>query len=167
MKANLIFGGIVSAALLCSPLASAEENKTAGSGPNPYRDCGIGGAIFQSVGWAAVTSNVIWDLGTTAITSATASPQTCNGKTLEAAVFIRDTYDTLVEETAAGNGEHVTSLLNIFECDNGDRPLATTAIRSSVAELVSDPSYVQKQPLQKASDFYDAAYSAVSYHCAS
>jgi hypothetical protein len=38
-----------------------------GSGPNPYSDCGIGAALFKDTEWAAVTSNVTWDLGTTEI----------------------------------------------------------------------------------------------------
>ncbi len=48
-------------------------NKAPGSGPNPFSDCGIGAALFKDTKWAAVSSNVIWDIGTTAVTSATAS----------------------------------------------------------------------------------------------
>ena len=46
---------------------------------NPYVDCGIGAALFPNTDWAAVTSNVIWDAGTTALISATASEDTCSG----------------------------------------------------------------------------------------
>ena len=47
------------------------DPKAPGSGPNPYTDCGIGAALFPNTHWAAATSNVIFDLGITAITSAT------------------------------------------------------------------------------------------------
>ena len=48
--------------VVTSTVTVAEANKTAGSGPNPYTDCGIGAALFSDTHWAAVTSNVIWDL---------------------------------------------------------------------------------------------------------
>ncbi|MBI3771765.1 MAG: hypothetical protein HY272_03590 [Gammaproteobacteria bacterium] len=41
---------------------------------NPWLDCGIGAMIFTETKWAAVTSNVIWDLGTTAVTSGASTP---------------------------------------------------------------------------------------------
>ena len=34
-----------------------------------WRDWGIGGMIFSDTSWAAIISNIIWDLGTTATSS--------------------------------------------------------------------------------------------------
>ena len=59
--------------LITLPLGTAFAEKKQGSGPNPYVECGIGAAIFPEVHWAAATSNVTWDLGSTALTSAISS----------------------------------------------------------------------------------------------
>jgi hypothetical protein len=152
-------------ALLASALAVAEEEKKPGSGPNPYADCGIGAALFTETKWAAVISNVIWDLGTTAIISATASPQTCSGKKLAAALFINHTYDKLAEETASGQGEHLTTVLNIFECDNVHHANAVRKIRSEMGNAVAIPGYIDQSHLDKAANFYSIVEKAVSASC--
>ncbi len=142
-----------------------DTTKAPGTGPNPFSDCGIGAALFSETKWAAVTSNVIWDVGTTAVTSATASPQTCNGKQVAAATLINDTYEKLVEETARGDGEHLTSLLNILECGEARQGLAIEATRSAMGALVADPGYATQDRTQKAARFYEAVDSAVSKSC--
>ena len=137
-----------------------------GSGANPYSDCGIGAALFANTNWAAVTSNVIWDLGTTAVTSATSSPETCSGKNIQAAQFIIDTYDNLAEETARGQGQHLTAVLNILECESASHENAIPFIRTDMAETVGAASYADKNQLEKAAAYYDVVTSAVSVHCA-
>jgi len=158
---------VVSALLaLTSFSVSAQDSaKAPGSGPNPFSDCGIGAALFSETKWAAVTSNVIWDVGTTAVTSATASPQTCNGKQMAAATLINDTYEKLVEETARGQGEHLTSLLNIFECGDARQGRAIDAARGAMGELVAQPGYATQDRTQKAARFYEVVDSAVSKSC--
>ncbi|MEH6544115.1 MAG: DUF3015 family protein [Porticoccaceae bacterium] len=143
---------------------SAKE--AVGSGANPYRDCGIGAALFANTAWAAVTSNVIWDAGSTAITSATSSPETCSKKNVQAAQFIMDTYDNLAEETARGQGQHLTSVLTILECESTLQEKAIPFIRTSMAETVGAAAYADKNQLEKAAAYYDVVTSAVSVHCA-
>lgn len=145
--------------------ASQSSTKTPGSGPNPFTDCGIGAALFPNTGWAAVTSNVIWDIGITALTSATASPETCSGKRLAVAAFINDTYEKLAEETARGQGEHLTTALNIMECDGASHASAIASVRGAMADLVADPAYASQPRLEKASQYYQAVESAVSKSC--
>jgi len=152
-------------ATLQVPAFADDASKAPGTGPNPFSDCGIGAALFSETKWAAVTSNVIWDVGTTAVTSATASPQTCNGKRVAAAMFINDTYEKLAEETARGEGEHLTSLLNILECGGNRQPLAIEATRGEMADVVAQPGYASQDRTQKASRFYDAVEGAVSRNC--
>ena len=98
-------------------IAFCAFDKTPGSGPNPFSDCGIGAALFKDTKWAAVTSNVIWDVGTTAVTSATASPETCTGANIIAAKFIIDNYDNIVEEIAEGSGDHLASMYGVLGCN--------------------------------------------------
>lgn len=157
---------IVSALLAATSFSAyADDSKAPGTGPNPFSDCGIGAALFSETKWAAVTSNVIWDLGTTGVTSATASPQTCNGKQVAAAALINDTYEKLVEETARGEGEHLASLMNILECGDARRPLAIEATRSAMGELVAQPGYATQDRRQKAARFYEVVDTAVSKSC--
>lgn len=154
---------VVFLAMVVSP-AIAADNK-AGSGANPFRDCGIGAALFSDTAWAAVTSNVIWDLGTTAVTSATSSPETCSGKKIETAQFIIDNYDSLIEETAKGQGEHLTAVLDIQGCDLNDRQAAIVNIRGNVANTVSSEGYTDQKMVVRATDYYNAIESAVSTSC--
>ena len=144
-----------------SSFAVAEENnKAPGTGPNPYKDCGIGAALFQETHWAAVSSNIIWDLGTTAIISATASPETCSGKQAKAAQFILDTYDNLAEETSQGRGEHLTTVLNIMECDINKHDAIISDIRKGAATVVNSPNYDKQPRIEKASMLFTVVDSA-------
>ncbi len=151
--------GIISAAsavLLVLGYSSAVSaaDKEPGSGPSPYRDCGIGAALFPNTSWAAVSSNVIWDIGTTAVISATMSPETCSGAEAAAARFINDTYDSVVEETAKGQGEHLTALLEIYGCDSSAHSDIVYAIRAEVGAAVIDESYALMTHLQKAEQYF-------------
>lgn len=147
-------------AMLSTGMVSAEGE--AGSGPNPFVDCGIGGALFPNTAWAAVSSNTIWDVGSTALTSATASPETCNGKDVEAAAFILDTYDSLAEETAQGSGDHITAMLNILEVDSADHGKAISSIRAGMASVVADGSYDQLDRVGKATVYYNLVNQSIS-----
>lgn len=156
-------------ALLAISQSSAfaqDDSKKPGSGPNPFTHCGIGAALFPDTNWAAVTSNVIWDAGTTAVTSATASPQTCSGKHIVAAMFINDTYDKLAEETARGEGEHLVTVLNILECSGAHQARAIEATRSALGKVIAQPGYATQDRTEKASQFYDAVDAAVTANCA-
>lgn len=143
-----------------------KKDKEAGSGPNPYTDCGIGAAIFKDTGWAAATSNAIWDLGTTALTSATSSPETCNAKSVETAIFIQHSYDRLVEETARGGGEYVDAMLNIYGCAAEARPQVVSAIRKDTGEAVTDASYATQSYMDRVTRYYQIVASVADRSCA-
>lgn len=138
--------------------AVAQDDKPVGSGPNPYSDCGIGAALFPTTDWAAVTSNVIWDIGTTAMISATASPETCSGKDVEAAEFVHSTYENLIEETARGEHQgHVAALMEIYGCGTEVRGEIATSLRGAVAEQVATADYAQQTRVQKSEQYFLAA----------
>lgn len=154
----------VAVALLSSVSVAALAQGKAGEGPNPYTDCGIGAALFGDTHWAAVTSNVIWDLGSTAITSATLSPQTCSGKKIKAALFIRDTYEQLAEEVARGKGEHVASALDMFQCGTG-REAAAAEVRNVLGRAAAEADYAQQPHLERAGRLYNIFESAARNSC--
>lgn len=103
------------------------------SGPNPYKDCGIGAALFENTPWAAVSSNVIWDVGTTAVISATASPETCSGSSYKTAVFINETYESLEQDLIQGEGDFINTLAEIMSCDSDTQTKMTTEVRQNIA----------------------------------
>jgi hypothetical protein len=168
-KIKVIATALFAAGVVFASAASAEDkpagDKAPGSGPNPYSDCGIGAAIFSGTPWAAATSNVIWDLGSTAVTSATSSPQTCSGKKVATAMFIGNTVDKLAEETAAGRGAHLTAMLELFECGASHHDQAIARVRAEMAPVVGSEGYAAQSRLQKASQFYDIVQGAVRTSC--
>ncbi|WP_053980859.1 DUF3015 family protein [Marinagarivorans algicola] len=103
---------------------------------NPWKQCGIGAKIFDDNGTAAALSNVIWDLGTTAVSSNISSKESCNGKEVKTAQFIQDNYDQVVEETSQGAGTHLTAMLNMLEVEQSQQPQILKAIRAEVADQV-------------------------------
>lgn len=150
------------AVVVCAFSGSATAKEAQGSGPSPYVDCGIGGALFPNTHWAAITSNVIWDIGSTAITSATSSPETCNAKKVKAAMFIRDTYPNLIEETASGQGEHLIAMLQIFECSDDSHENIVKSIRAQVGQQVASAEYPSLSRLDKAAQYYNVVNSSIN-----
>lgn len=138
------------------------EGKKVGSGPNPFSDCGIGAALFKENKTLAVTSNIIWDIGTTAVTSATASPETCSGKTVTAAKFILESYDSLAEETARGQGEHLAALLTIMEVEQTQQAAVIASIRAEMAANVATAEFNSADKKAKSVQFYNAMVNAVA-----
>ena len=152
------------ATLLMSLSVSAAANaaKAPGSGPNPFSDCGIGAALFPEHKVLAVTSNIIWDIGTTAVTSATASPETCSGKNVDAAAFILNSYDSLVEDTARGEGEHLTALMSILDVEQTAQADVVAAVRAQMAEQIAADAYIAANKTEKSQIFYFAVINAVN-----
>jgi hypothetical protein len=151
----------LSMALSASPSVSANADKTPGSGPNPFSDCGIGAALFPEHKVLAVTSNVIWDIGTTAVTSATASPETCSGKKVDAAVFILNSYDNLIEDTARGQGEHLSALMNILEVTPAQQVEVIDNVRAQMAVNIANDAYISADKREKSHLYYTTIISAV------
>lgn len=149
-------------AISTSSFTAMSTDKTPGSGPNPFSDCGIGAAIFSETKWAAVSSNVIWDIGTTAVTSATASPQTCTGAKVVAAKFIIDNYDNLVEEIAEGSGTHLTSMYNVLGCSTIAQEGMTQDIRTGMSKSLSQANYQDKSLTEKSLELYNSMNNSAS-----
>lgn len=144
-------------AMVGASSAYADEgsrDKTPGSGPNPFTDCGIGAALFPKIPALAVTSNVIWDIGITAVTSATASPETCQGPGAQAAAFINQSYDRVVEEAARGEGEYLVALMDIYSCEATVRGQLLSEVRSDLGNALNSRDYIEQTHLQKAEQYF-------------
>jgi hypothetical protein len=132
---------------------------------NPYVDCGIGAALFPNTDWAAVTSNVIWDAGTTALISATASEDTCSGGAVETAQLIHDKYELLETDIMLGDGENLLALTTSMQCESS--PALTASIRDDIQNVLSDVNYSKNTRIEKSINFYEAlqANSEVKNSC--
>ena len=129
---------------------------------NPWTKCGIGAMIFDETPWAAAISNITWDLGTTAVTSAGTSEDTCEGKDVQAAIFIQETYANLEEETAKGAGQHVSAMLSILGCETTAHNDIISAVRGDFANVISASGYTEQSVQNKAENYYMMIKSKVS-----
>ncbi len=150
---------IILLAIMLVPFAAHAEQKKQGSGPNPYTECGIGAAIFKDVSWAAATSNVTWDLGSTALTSALSSPEMCNPKKVQTASLVIETLPELEKDLAMGNGEYVLALAETMGCSN-QKDAVISDMRSSYSDVVSKVTYSNSEKADRAVNMYNVARNA-------
>jgi hypothetical protein len=161
MKKLIITTALV--ALSFSAHAESERaNKPQGSGPNPYVECGIGAALFPDTQWAAVTSNAIWDLGTTAVISALSSPDTCNAKKRKTAMFIINTLEGLEKEVAQGGGDTTIALTQTMGCPAANQSAFNAELRSNYAEVVAKEGYASESRKERAAAMYDSVKGAAT-----
>jgi len=143
-------------------LLMAGSSVSSASDLNPWTECGIGAMIFDNTPAAAVISNVIWDLGTTAVTSAGVSEQTCEGKTVAAARFVTETFANIEEETVKGNGQHLNAMLNIMGCEESSHSAIINSVRADFTKSIQGVSYTEKTTVEKAQNFYNIIQNQIS-----
>jgi Protein of unknown function (DUF3015) len=134
---------------------------------NPWSECGIGAMLFPKVPVGAIISNIIWDLGTTAVSSNLSSQDSCKGTGAKIAMFIGTTYANLEEETVKGNGQHVSAMLNIMNCDASAHANIVNAVRGDFVKTLSGDAYSEQTKLAKAEAYYNLVQAKVSGQFAS
>jgi hypothetical protein len=142
-------------------LATVAETKVQGSGPNPYVECGIGAALFPTTAWAAVTSNAIWDLGTTAVTSALSSPETCNAKRVHTATLIMNSLEALEADVAQGGGATTQALASTMGCA-GQEAALVSELRGTMASAVAAEGYATSGQTARANAVFQSVKAAAS-----
>lgn len=144
---------------LYSLFASIVLSANFASARNVWRECGIGGMIFKKTGWAAITSNIIWDLGTTATSSNVSSDDLCEGSSASAAGLIFETYAVLEEEVAMGKGQHLTAMLNMLGCSESSKAAVVTGLRSDLNVQMSKANYSTNSKSENAEIFFNSTMS--------
>jgi len=105
-------------------------------------------------------------LGSYAFTSATASADTfCSEKTMATAAFINESYPSLLEDTARGNGEHLTAVLELAGCNEAAQRLVTPLLRADMAEAVSAPGYLQAPQAEKVLNMLQSVNTHTAQAC--
>lgn len=132
--ALLAAASVLTLSMAVSPAASAQQKV------NPWKQCGIGAMIFDDNGTAAAISNVIWDLGTTAVSSNVSSQGSCNGIKVAAAEFINSTITNIEEETVIGEGLHLTAMLNLMGCEATAHSAIIQEVRADLDVSITDKS---------------------------
>lgn len=152
----------LAAVLLAGQLnAQTIEEKQAMYVDNFYADCGIGGAIFKN-DTGGIISNLIWDWGLTATTSFMSSPETCEGKEVQAANLIRETFDSFAQDVARGEGENLSVALQIYGCVGDQADQAVTHLRSNMASAISGEAFLAAEEDVKATRVFRVVNEAMS-----
>ena len=128
-----------------------------------YTDCGIGGLIGSAIGSkedtianvAAVVTNITFDLGTTAISSNTTSPDTCARGKEKTAAFIYESYESLETDLASGHGVYLDGLVTLSGFEGETRERFVAAVRSGFARLVAAPEYPEQDRFNKSEALYN------------
>ncbi|GHG59644.1 hypothetical protein GCM10010919_02370 [Alishewanella longhuensis] len=134
MKLALLAVSALTLSMVTAPAVQAQQKV------NPWKQCGIGAMIFDDNGTAAAISNVIWDLGTTAVSSNVSSQDSCNGLKVAAAEFINSTITNIEEETVIGEGQHLTAMLNLMGCEVAAHSAIIQDVRADLDVSVADKS---------------------------
>jgi len=157
MKLTKRFALLILGIMLAFPVVSFAEEQI-----NPWTDCGLGAMIFSKYPAAAGISNIIWDLGTTAVTSSAITPASCAGKNVAAAKFITDTYSNLEEDTVKGEGQHVTAMLDIFGCEKVSQKGIIESVKADFGETLKNSTYSSKSIVEKAQGYYNIVTDKVT-----
>lgn len=150
---KMLKGIALAMVLACAVIAPAQAAKQK-KALNPWVDCGIGAGLFPRTDWAAVSSNLIWDLGTTAVISDQSSQNTCNSRKAHMAMYIGATYANLADETVQGDGTHLRAMLEVAGCESEVHGSVIAALRTDFGQYLRTPGYAVKSSMQKAQDYY-------------
>ncbi|WP_299776036.1 DUF3015 family protein [uncultured Tateyamaria sp.] len=121
---------------------------------NPWQECGIGAIVFPDNGAASAISNIIWDLGTTAVSTALSSPDQCQGATVQVAAFVSQGYDHISRETVVGDGMYLQTLMDGINCDPAIQPALLADVRDDFAAQLQDPDFSAKDDSGKAEAYF-------------
>lgn len=152
---------LVAAAILTTGLVSTSQAQK----QSIYKDCGIGAMIFSGdAEWnrsVASLVNLAWDWGTTASSSKASGTCTRGGNEVAAAVFIHETLENVVEDTAKGNGDHLTAVLDLMDVSVESRASVVSAIQADLAETVSAADYSSMTRVEKAEAYFGILEAAI------
>lgn len=132
-----------------------------------FKDCGIGALIFNDDSGdrklAAITNLVSFTfLDAGLLSSSSKLSNTCAGKGSEiaAALFIYETYDIVIEETAKGNGNHLTTVLDILGV-SGSRDSIILNVQNRVLDAINATDYTSQSRLEKTEIYFNAINDSV------
>jgi len=127
-----------------------------------YVECGLGALIAPRTPAVAVITNIIWDLGTTAIISNASSPESCKGGKSETASFIYESYDLIEIDLASGGGQHLEMLATLVDMDASQRDGFLSGLREDFTNYVAQTDYNTQNRFEKSQALFDMVYARAS-----
>ena len=151
-----------SAAVAVALMLTLPQIANAGSGDRSfakiYTECGLGAIIAPETEAVAAVTNVIWDLGTTAISSNISSPATCKGGKAKVAAFINDSYNEIEKDLASGSGIYLDTLVELTKTPTKSKNTFISTLRKDFATIVANNDYNNLTDYQKAEKLYNIIY---------
>lgn len=157
MKQNFVYAAAIAALSFTTPtLASAQDIGAI------FTNCGLGGAIFpdgdQPV--APVIVNILVS-SPTVLTQGLLLPDSCSGAGGVSARMMHAAYPQFEVDVAVGEGEYITSLMNVMGCEEAVRPAIIADMRTNLTDSMSEPTFVSMDDTDKARDMYVDMYETV------
>jgi len=145
------------AAVSFAPMQQAQASEG-----NPWAECGIGAMVFDDNATAAAISNIIWDLGTTAVSSDASSAENCEGRKMNkaAAAFILDTHVALEEDMAKGQGQKLAALVDLIDVAADQKSAVSQAIHQEYKKQMLNSQIAGLEGDMKAEALYQIAMKA-------
>lgn len=154
MKKSVLLGAcaaLVMSVVSVAPAAYAAEGDRQ---PSAYTECGIGATLFPDNGGLAAVSNVIWDWGTTALSSALSSPEQCIGGKAKTAMLVGKTYAGLEADIATGEGKYLTAVADVMACNTESRSAMYAEVRNNFAAEAAKSAFAGKNTADKGEALY-------------
>jgi hypothetical protein len=124
--------------------------------------------IFTNTAWAAAISNVIWDLGTTAVTSNVSSQNTCgSSKASKVAMLIGTSYANLEDETVQGGGQHINAMMTVLSCEPSSQAKIIQSLKEDFTQSLQSTENVALTEQAKAGAYYNMVQAKVNGQFAS
>ena len=133
---KVFLAALAASVLTAASYSSMAKDYITGEPLNPWQDCGIGAMVFPDNGAAAAISNIIWDLGTTALSTKVSSAESCSSTKAKTAMFIKATQPSLEQDIATGQGEYLTAMLELRGCASESHGQIVDAVRSDLAAAI-------------------------------
>jgi hypothetical protein len=154
--------------LLVTTMSTSFAQDSKSKDLNPWTDCGIGAMIFTNTAWAAAISNVIWDLGTTAVTSNVSSQNTCSSsKASKVAMLIGTSYANLEDETVQGGGQHINAMMTVLSCEPSSQAKIIQSLKEDFTQSLQSTENVALTEQAKAGAYYNMVQAKVNGQFAS
>lgn len=126
-----------------------------------YEECGLGGLLFPSWPIGASVSNVTWDLGTTAATSGLTTPDSCKGGEAKLAAYIYESYDSIEQDLAKGDGKYLDMLAVLSEKQEAQKADFVASVRAQFLKAVEQGNYSTLSQVEKAQMLYSIVEQSV------
>lgn len=123
-----------------------------------YKECGLGAMLFPKDPYIAVFTNVTWDLGSTALSSNSSSPDSCSGGKGKVASLINKAYELLEADLASGNGKYLDTLAALAVRDSQAQQQFKVALRKDFTKVVATAGYTTKTRFEKEEILYNLVY---------